>query len=408
MTLKKVTDGTHCGKTFFIDKLELEHLIAHLTSSGYTVVGPKVEDNVIVYAEINNLADLPQGYREEQSGGQYRLSKSPNSNYFEFNLGPHSWKHYLFPPEAVLASAKRSGNRWEFDSSTEENGEFANKFAFLGVRACELAAIGVQDRVFAQGTYVDPIYCNRRSNSFLIAVNCTTAAATCFCTSMGTGPSCSRERENEFDLALTELDTGFLIEIGSEKGAAVAELLNSREPNEIELQAGKSLLARAVSQISKQLNTTNLRDILFNNLEHQRWDEVASRCLACTNCTQVCPTCFCSTVTDVTDLTGEQIERTRHWDSCFNLDFAYMVGGTVRNDRRSRFRQWLVHKLASWHDQFDMSGCVGCGRCITWCPVGIDLTEEVYAIRNTPPSKRSLPVQSSDQSKVCAVGKVRS
>jgi ferredoxin len=102
-----------------------------------------------------------------------------------------------------------------------------------------------------------------------------------------------------------------------------------------------------------------------------------------------CPTCFCTTVDDVTDLTGSQAVRSRRWDSCFSMDFSYIHGGSVRSSGASRYRQWLTHKLASWQDQFGASGCVGCGRCITWCPVGIDLTEEVEAIRQDAERRRS-------------------
>ena len=97
----------------------------------------------------------------------------------------------------------------------------------------------------------------------------------------------------------------------------------------------------------------------------------------------VCPTCFCTTVEDHSDLAGETAERVRSWDSCFTLDFSYVHGGSVRTETQSRYRQWMTHKLASWIDQFGTSGCVGCGRCITWCPVGIDITEEAAAIRQT-------------------------
>jgi ferredoxin len=134
----------------------------------------------------------------------------------------------------------------------------------------------------------------------------------------------------------------------------------------------------------RSLDTEGIRDLLLGNLEHARWDEVASRCLSCTNCTLVCPTCFCASVTEVADLSGDHVDRERQWASCFTLDHAKIHGHAVRSSTASRYRQRLTHKLAGWIDQFGTSGCTGCGRCITWCPVGIDITEEVAAIRATP------------------------
>jgi Fe-S-cluster-containing hydrogenase component 2 len=135
--------------------------------------------------------------------------------------------------------------------------------------------------------------------------------------------------------------------------------------------------------MGRTVDVTDIRNLLHRNQEHPRWDDVAERCLACTNCTLVCPTCFCSSVEDVTDLSFENAERIRRWDSCFNPEFASVHGGNFRPTIRGRYRQWLTHKFASWFDQFDVSGCVGCGRCITWCPVGIDVTEEITAILAT-------------------------
>ena len=134
------------------------------------------------------------------------------------------------------------------------------------------------------------------------------------------------------------------------------------------------------------LRYDGIRDLLYDNLEHPRWSDTAGRCLSCGNCTMVCPTCFCSTVEDVTDVSGTQAERVRHWDSCFTSEHSYIHGGATRVTTKARYRQWLTHKLASWIDQFGTSGCVGCGRCITWCPVGIDITEEVRVIRDGEPT----------------------
>ncbi len=141
--------------------------------------------------------------------------------------------------------------------------------------------------------------------------------------------------------------------------------------------------------MGRSMDTSGIKELLYRNLDHPCWENVASRCLTCANCTMVCPTCFCAAVEDTTDLTGERAERWRRWDSCFTMDFSYIAGGSVRSSPKARYRQWMTHKLASWIDQFGTSGCVGCGRCITWCPVGIDITEEVRAIRETPVHHRS-------------------
>ena len=363
--------------TALLEKLQLQTLFDILRSDGFNVIGPTVSQNAIVYDELRSVDDLPRGWTDVQEPGQYRLERRTDAALFGYVVGPHSWKKYLFPPLATLATADRTEAGWVLGTPTEP----ITNYAFLGVRACELAALKVQDRVFLEGAYVDPIYKARREACLVVAVNCTQAASTCFCTSMNTGPRCT----SGFDLALTELPESFIVEAGNERGAALLARLPVREALHDELSAADQARGQAVQGITRQMNTDGIRDLLLNNLEHPRWDEVATRCLSCTNCTMVCPTCFCSSVTEVSDLQGDHVERERHWDSCFNLDFSYMNGGLVRNNVRSRYRQWLTHKLASWIDQFGSSGCVGCGRCITWCPVGIDLTEEVAAIRETVP-----------------------
>ncbi len=254
--------------------------------------------------------------------------------------------------------------------------------AFIGVRACELHAIEIQDRVFLGGAHVDRDYAARRDGAFLVAVNCFEPGGTCFCASMGTGPKV----ESGYDLALTELLDGehrFLVEAGTERGAEVlAELPGRRQPTG-DLDAAAASVESAAGRMGRTMETFDLRDLLARNLEHPRWDDVAERCLTCGNCTLVCPTCFCSAVEDETDLSGGEAERWRVWDTCFSVDYSYIHGGSIRPSDRSRYRQWMTHKLGTWHDQFGSSGCVGCGRCITWCPVGIDITEEVAAIRAT-------------------------
>ena len=163
--------------------------------------------------------------------------------------------------------------------------------------------------------------------------------------------------------------------------------VSHREADSGERAAADVVVARAAQRMGRELQIDGLHDLLLRNLEHPRWDEVAARCLACGNCTMVCPTCFCTSVDDITDLSGDSAERVRRWDSCFTMMFSHLHGGSVRTSARSRYRQWLTHKLAAWIDQFGSSGCVGCGRCITWCPAGIDLTEEVRAVRQSDGAK---------------------
>lgn len=360
--------------SLFLPPEKLADLFGELQRRGYEVVGPTIRQDAIVYEKLNSVDDLPRGWTDRQEAGTYRLERRVDERYFGYVVGPQSWKQFLFPPVTTIATAVAMDSGWNVRTADVNE---APRFAFFGMRACELAAVAVQDRVFMQQDYSDPIYRARRERAFFVAVNCTQAAPTCFCASMKTGPRCTAT----FDLALTELDDGFILEIGSERGRDVASAVPLRSASEVELSAAERERSRAVEEQTRSLPIDEVRDLLIGNLQHPRWNDVAERCLSCTNCTMVCPTCFCSSVQEVSDLDVTQVERRRTWDSCFNFDFSYINGGVVRNTISSRYRQWLTHKLATWHDQFGSSGCVGCGRCITWCPVGIDLTAEVAAIR---------------------------
>ncbi len=358
----------------FIERAALGRLIAVLRDWGYQVVGPRLGDGAIVLDSIENLEDLPQGWTDEQEAGQYRLKRREDRALFAYNVGPQSWKKFLHPAQLRFMVAERQGG----DFKILDQAERAPRYAFLGVRACELAAIRVLDRVLLGDRFVEPHYKERRDGVLLVVVHCTQAAPTCFCASMGTGP---RAQEG-FDLALTELpeEKGFLVEVGSPRGRELLEAIEHRPATEAECLEAERAIRQAARQINRQMDTTDLAPRLWGALDSPRWDQVASRCLACGNCTMVCPTCFCTTVEDVSSVSGDRAERWRKWDSCFTESFSYIHGGSVRTSVRSRYRQWLMHKLAAWVDQFGMFGCVGCGRCITWCPAKIDLTEEVKEV----------------------------
>lgn len=357
---------------------QLAKLIDALVRRGHEVIGPRLRDGAIVYDTIESLQDLPAGWTDEQEPGRYRLKHREDDALFGYAVGPQSWKNYLHPADVRLWSAERQGETFRILNNEAKP---QRPHAFLGARACELAAIAVQDRVLLGDKYRDPIYDQHRRGALIIAVQCTQAASTCFCASMGTGPQVS----NGFDLVLTELlgpeGHRFLVAAGSDLGAEILTELETVPATEADHQEAGARVGAAVCQQVRSIDTAGIKELLYENFEHPRWDNVASRCLTCANCTMVCPTCFCTSVEDVTDITGDHAERWRRWDSCFTQNFSYIHGGSVRTSARARYRQWMTHKLASWIDQFGSSGCVGCGRCITWCPVGIDITEEVRAIR---------------------------
>jgi ferredoxin len=386
------------GSLVRIDKPDLQLLVDKLKVLGYRVIGPRVSEAAIVYDELESTEDLPIGYIDEQDGGRYRLKKTGQDAWFDYVVGPHSLKNYIFPPRDIILEGSRVDGDWHL-SAPEPS---ATRLAVIGPRSCDLHALRIQDRIFLGGPFVDPGYQARRENLFIAAVNCRRAAATCFCHSLKTGPAATFG----FDVALTELDKHFVIEIGTERGGEVTAATSWTPCTITEVEEARDLPARLKKKMElrprrgpttdvaqtlspgqpgppreRYLDTTDLRDLLMDNLEHPRWQDVAERCLSCGNCTLVCPSCFCSSVEEVADLTGEVVRRERQWASCFTDEHSYMSSGTIRKTTRSRYRQWLTHKLATWHDQFGSSGCVGCGRCITWCPVGIDLTEEVAAIR---------------------------
>ncbi|MGA2924328.1 MAG: 4Fe-4S dicluster domain-containing protein [Candidatus Sulfotelmatobacter sp.] len=357
---------------------QLGKLVPALLRKGYEIIGPTLRDGAIVYDKVESVDDLPAGWTDEQEPGRYRLKRREDEALFGYAVGPQSWKKYTHPSELPLWSAERQSGTFRI---LNKEAKPERPYAFLGVRVCELAAIAVQDRVLLQDKYQDPIYGQHRQGAFIVAVQCTGSAATCFCASMGTGPQMS----DGFDLVLTELlgskGGRFLVAAGSEPGAEIlAQLESVPATAEDHQQAGTSVEAAARQQV-RSIDTAGIKELLYENFEHSRWDNVASRCLTWANCTMVCPTCFCTSVEDVTDITGDHAERWRRWDSCFTQSFSYIHGGSVRTTAKARYRQWMTHKLASWIDQFGSSGCVGCGRCITWCPVGIDITEEVRAIR---------------------------
>jgi ferredoxin len=360
-----------------IESSSLGILIDLLKAEGYTTIAPKLREGVILYDEIESAADLPAGYTDIQEKASYQVTTFNKPEYFHYTSGPYAWKKFLFPEKIKLWDAKKNGKDFEIIPTPENK----TKYAFIGVRSCDLSAIRIQDKVFNHGEYIDSAYSKLRENCFIVAVNCSKANPTCFCVSQNTGP----KAKSGFDLSLTEIfeddDHFFLIETGSSKGDSILSKLQSKEASDKEIETAARIINETEKTIHRSIDNYGIKELLYSSFDNPYWDEIAKRCLTCANCTLVCPTCFCNTVEDITDLSGEHAERWRKWDSCFTLDFAKVAGGTFRQSAKARYRQWMTHKLASWFDQFGTSGCVGCGRCITWCPVGIDITEEASVFK---------------------------
>ena len=363
---------------YLLSRTDMGRLVELLRSDGRTVIGPTVSDGAVVYQELESAAELPHGVRDEQSPGHYRLllgedATAPEALSFAYASSPSSWKRFTFPPVVTVGQASRDGDAVTFSSAPSER----PRYAFLGVRACDLAALRIHDKVLLEGAFIDQDYRSRRSDTLVIAVECAIPSGTCFCASMGTGPEVTQGH----DLVLTELPEGFVARAGSTAGGDLIHRLALEPAGVARREAASAIPAAARAQMGEPLPMFGLPERLLRQMEHPRWAQVAERCLACTNCTLVCPTCFCTSVTQHSDLLGRENTSVREWDSCFPASFASVAGGgNFRSRRKDRYRQWLTHKFGTWVSQFGTSGCVGCGRCITWCPVGIDIREELAAI----------------------------
>lgn len=351
----------------------LSALLAALMQAGYRCLAPAPEKGAIVMRELDSADALPRGLMADLAPGQYRLTQDPENRYFAWANGPQALKPLNFAPQETLWQVGRdAAGALRFEAVVPQ----PPKLAVIGVRACDLAALALQDAHFLREGRVDAQYAARRASLFLVAVQCAEPAATCFCASTGDGPTPTAG----YDIALAELHDGFVITAGSEAGRVVLATLGLAPATAQQIDAARAQGEAAAAAQTRRLPSRNLRDALMRQLEHPRWDDVAARCLACGNCTAVCPTCFCHAELDQPALDGASSTHERVWDSCFGESHGHLHGFNVRPDIRSRYRQWLTHKLAGWHDQFGRSGCTGCGRCVAWCPVGIDLTEEVAAL----------------------------
>jgi ferredoxin len=356
--------------TFHLQLPDLQALLDRLRGQYDRILGPRVLDGVVQFRPVAGVSDLPAGYSVTQTPGHYRLTRdAADPRIFNWVNGPESLKGILFPSSTELLRMRRTD-----DGNTSCSVPRPEKsLALIGARPCDVAAMLIQDRVFLRGSQIDSWYRVQRDNLFIIAVNCVTSADNCFCTSMGSGPAA----QSGFDIALTEVLVDgrhfFTAVPGSARGEDMLRSVNVQAADATDVVAAKDAVDRCAATMKRSFNKETVRDRLLQGLTGPGWEKMAETCLACGNCTQVCPTCFCATVVDSSSLDGHDTGRTRKWDSCFSADHSYIHGGSIRKSLTSRYRQWISHKLATWYQQFQTPGCTGCGRCVTWCPVGIDL-----------------------------------
>jgi sulfhydrogenase subunit beta (sulfur reductase) len=356
-----------------LPRTQFDSLIDTLISMGAQCLGPTVQDGAIVYAPVSSCSAFPQGVHDHQAPGSYKLTTDNSSRWFAWANGPQALKPMLFRPEETLWQAKRdTEGRLSFQPHVPP----PRLTAVIGVRACDLAALALQNKHFLAGIHPDQAYATHHQHLLIIAVNCTHPAATCFCHATGDGPTATEQ----YDISLDELDEGFAVKIGSVKGKEIVEKLSLQPLSNSQHAAIETAHDAARQQLTRRLPNTDIPALLFNQQESNHWQTIGEKCLACGNCTAVCPTCFCHQTIDQTTLDGTCTSRLRQWDSCFSQKHSYIHGITLRQKTHLRYRQWLTHKFASWEQQYDRSGCVGCGRCISWCPVGIDVTEELHLL----------------------------
>lgn len=369
------------SQRFVCEPQGLEKLFSLLKGEGYGLIGPRLEGEAIGIGQISTPQDLPVGWTENQKGGHYRLVAREDRAHFGFTVGPTGWRRFLQVPREKIYGAENRQGKWQVSPQQES----LKPQAFIGVRGCDWKNILIQDKVFKDGEFQDHSYSQRRQPLFVVGVDCVVAASTCFCTSFDCGPQVGEG----VDLALTEVlhgdDHFFLVRAGTSQGEKILKLWQLEPATSGQQDQGTTKIEANRKKVlaNPQVEMSGLKEDLYDAWNHPHWDELGKKCLACANCTLVCPTCFCSTTVDQVNLQGDQVERFRQWDSCFTADHGYIHGGGIRPDVSSRYRQWLTHKLASWQDQFQSPGCTGCGRCVVWCPVGIDLREEVSRLRES-------------------------
>jgi ferredoxin len=313
------------------------------------LVDALLEDHEVV-APTSDLA-----YGQIRSGAELHLSD---------NKPTQSLKGFFFPPREVLFESRRTEDGLELVPSSSSDAPRV----IVAARPCDVASLPVLDKLFGWD-YQDSSYFQRRQRTTIISLACDPPPKDCFCVSLGGSPAGIEGS----DLLLTPLRDAYHVLIITERGKALVEKYAQffEESDEQHNQERARLEDEWRAQVTKEIDADRLREAL--DFDSGAWEMLAQQCVDCAICTFLCPTCHCFDIQDEGD--NAHAIRLRLWDSCARQDFTEMAVHQPRPNHFSRYRQRLMHKFKYYPENFGRVLCVGCGRCIQYCPAGVDITK---------------------------------
>ncbi|MGD0276344.1 MAG: 4Fe-4S dicluster domain-containing protein [Syntrophales bacterium] len=281
-------------------------------------------------------------------------------------------KNFFFPHTELMMKYTRTPKGMTF----KEKGPEAPEAVLFGVRPCDARSLVLLDRLFDQEKYRDNYYIERRARITVISMACVHPPyATCFCTSVDGAPVSS----DGADILITDVEDNYLVEFLSEKGQKYLSYFGNAAADEAAVARKEEIARQAASEIKSHIPAKEIKPILDVNFEHPFWNTIHQKCLACGTCTFLCPTCHCFDISD--EVKGADGIRIRNWDSCmFPLFTLETSGHNPRTTQKERWRQRAMHKFKYYVDNFNAIACVGCGRCVMYCPVNIDIRKIVTDI----------------------------